>query len=57
VAGRHLELQRRRGTATLRISPFEPLRDAAAAGLTEEAEALLRFVEEDASTSAVEIGA
>jgi Winged helix DNA-binding domain len=50
-------VERRRDTATLRISPFELLPDAAAAELTREAEALLRFTEADAGSFLVKLGA
>jgi hypothetical protein len=50
-------VQRKRGAATLRMTPFELLPDAAAAELTQEAEALLRFMEEDAESFSVQIGA
>jgi hypothetical protein len=42
------EVTRARGTATLRATPFHPLPRRAAKELTAEAEALLRFAEEDA---------
>ena len=50
-------VERKRGTATLRMTPFERLPDAATAELTGEGEPLLRFMEEDAGSFAVEIGA
>ena len=49
------EVQRARGTATLALSPFHALPKRAAKELTAEAEALLRFAEEDATAFAVEI--
>jgi hypothetical protein len=48
-------VERKRGTATLRMTPFQPLPAAAIAELTEEGEALLRFVEADARSFAVEV--
>lgn len=51
------EIKRKRTTATLHITPFEPLPPGAADALTAEGEALLRFVEEDAGRFDVEIGA
>jgi hypothetical protein len=50
-------VERKRGTARLRMTPFEPLPDTATGELTEEGEALLRFVEEDAGSFVVEVGA
>ena len=49
------EITRARDAATLRATPFHPLPKRAAAELTAEAEALLRFAEEDATAFAVEI--
>jgi hypothetical protein len=49
-------VERKRGTATLRMTPFQPLPAAAIAALTQEGEALLRFVEADAGSFAVEVG-
>ena len=43
--------------ATLRLAPFEALPDGAAGELAEEGDALLRFVEEDATSLVVEVGA
>ena len=50
------EVERKKGAATLRLSPFEPLPKAAATALTEEGETLLRFAEEDAATFEVRVG-
>jgi hypothetical protein len=46
-------VERRRSTATLRLTPFGKLPAKARAELTAEGAALLRFVEEDADTTAV----
>jgi hypothetical protein len=43
-------VERKRSKATLRLAPFEPLPASAVAKLSTEGEALLRFVEEDATT-------
>ena len=48
-------VERKRDTATLRMTPFESLSDAAVAELTQETEALVRFVEEDAGSFLVKI--
>jgi hypothetical protein len=48
-------VERKRGTATLRMTPFQPLPAAAIGELTQEGEALLRFVEADARSFAVEV--
>ena len=45
-------IERKRGTATLYATPFEPLPKGAAEALAEEADALLRFTEPDATTHA-----
>jgi len=50
------DVQRKRDTATLQITPFAALPLGAAEGLAEEGQALLRFVEADASTFDVEVG-
>ena len=50
------ETTRVRGTATLRATAFEPLPKRALKELTAEAEALLRFAEDDAKAFAVELG-
>ena len=50
------EATRVRGTATLRATAFEPLPKRAVKELTAEAEALLRFAEDDAKAFAVELG-
>ncbi|WP_213455761.1 winged helix DNA-binding domain-containing protein [Rhizomonospora bruguierae] len=42
-------VDRKRGIATLRLSPYEPLPPGAADALAEEADALLRFSEPDAT--------
>ncbi len=49
------EVTRKRGAATLRMTPFEALPKRAVGELTAEAEALLRFAEEDAKDVAVEV--
>src|SRR6266511_2291182 len=49
-------VERKRDRAALRLAPFEPLPEAAAAELAEEGEALLRFLEADARSFAVEFG-
>src|SRR6266508_1637745 len=49
-------MERKRDRAALRLAPFEPLPEAAAAELAEEGEALLRFLEADARSFAVEFG-
>src|SRR6266540_2114334 len=51
-----LHLTSARDYAALRMPPFEPLPEAAAAELAEEGEALLRFLEADARSFAVEFG-
>jgi winged helix DNA-binding protein len=48
------EISRARRTATLRMTPFEPLPKRALTQLAAEAKALLRFAEEDADEFAVE---
>jgi hypothetical protein len=50
------EVERKQGSATLRLAPFEPLPERAATELAAEGEALLRFFEEDATELEVEIG-
>lgn len=50
------ETERRRGAATLRIAPFGPLTAAALRELTAEGEAVLRYLEPDATTYAVAAG-
>jgi hypothetical protein len=47
--------ERKRGSATLILSPFMPLSKTDAATLSEEGEALLRFLEEDATHFAVNL--
>lgn len=49
-------MERKRDRAALHLAPFEPLPEAAAAELAEEGEALLRFLEEDTGSFAVEFG-
>jgi hypothetical protein len=49
-------LERKRNTATLHVEPFEALPTGAMPALAEEGEALLRFVDEDATTFDVRIG-
>jgi len=49
------EAQRTRGAATLTMAPFRPLPSAAAKALTAEAEALLRFAQDDAASFSVQI--
>lgn len=51
------EVERKKNTATLRLTPFEPLPQRAADELAAEGAALLRFVEEDASTFDVRVTA
>jgi hypothetical protein len=48
-------VEKKRKHAALQISPFAPLPKPVAAALTEEGEALVRFVEEDASTHEVSV--
>ncbi len=48
--------ERKKAAATLHITPFEALPRGAANELANEGEALLRFVEDDATTFAVEVG-
>jgi hypothetical protein len=48
-------IERKRGTATLRMAPFEPLPPGVEAELAEEGDSLLRFVEPDASGFAIEV--
>jgi DNA glycosylase AlkZ-like len=48
------ELERKRATATLRITPFRALPKRAVTALTAEAEALLRFAEDDATAFEVQ---
>lgn len=48
-------VERKRGTATLRLAPFEPLPPGAEAELAEEGDSLLRLVEPDASGFAIEV--
>ncbi|MDP9368137.1 MAG: winged helix DNA-binding domain-containing protein [Chloroflexota bacterium] len=50
------QVERKRQAATLRITPFGPLPRDASDALAAEGDALLRFVEEDASSFAVEVG-
>ncbi|MDP9471525.1 MAG: winged helix DNA-binding domain-containing protein [Chloroflexota bacterium] len=50
------QVERKRQAVTLQITPFAPLPDRAADDLAAEGEALLRFVEEDAASFAVEVG-
>ncbi len=50
------QVERKRQAATLQITPFAPLPEGAADDLAAEGEALLRFVEEDAASFAVEVG-
>ncbi|MFF5208987.1 winged helix DNA-binding domain-containing protein [Streptosporangium sp. NPDC000396] len=49
------QVERRRKDAILRMTPFESLPKSAISNLTEEADALLRFLEPDAETSDVRI--
>jgi hypothetical protein len=49
------KIERKRDTATLRITTFEPLLTDAVDALIEEGEALLRFVEEDAASFDVRV--
>jgi hypothetical protein len=49
-------IERKRGEATLRPAPSEPLPRAAEGELAEEGDSLLRFVEPDASGFVVEVG-
>lgn len=49
------EIERKRGVATLRIAPFEPLPARALNELTGEGEALLEFLEPDATSTAITI--
>jgi hypothetical protein len=46
-------VERKRKTATLTLEPFEKLPKRALKALTDEAEALLRFMEDDAETYAI----
>lgn len=48
------KVEKSKGTATLSIEPFEPLTKQNRDALTEEAERLVRFVEPDAKTYAVQ---
>jgi hypothetical protein len=48
------EIDRKKTSATLRLKPFAPLPKKAVGELTEEGERLVRFVEDDATTFAVE---
>lgn len=50
------DLERKRGIATLRLRPFESLPMDAVNALCDEGEALLRFVEPEATTLQVEVG-
>jgi hypothetical protein len=47
------KIEKVKGTATLTITPFEPLAPAVRAALAEEAERLVRFVEADAKVCEV----
>ncbi|MEO7716835.1 MAG: crosslink repair DNA glycosylase YcaQ family protein [Capsulimonas sp.] len=47
--------ERKKRTATLALKPFAPLTKTAAGDLAVEGEKLLRFVEEDADTYAIQI--
>lgn len=49
-------VKRKRDAATLQITPFETLPGRAVAELADEGQALLRFLEDDARTFAVEVG-
>lgn len=49
------QIDRKRDTAVLRMTPFEPLPGGAVSDLTEEAGVLLRFAEPDAATLDVRI--
>lgn len=49
------EIQRKRASATLAMTPFEALPARAVKELTAEAEALLRFAADDAETFAVQV--
>ncbi len=49
------QVERKRQAATLRITPFAPLPQGAADALAAEGDPLLRFVEDDASSFAVEV--
>ena len=49
------QMERKRQTATLRITPFVLLPMAAADALTAEGEALMRFAEDDAASFAIEV--
>jgi hypothetical protein len=48
-------MERKKGAATLIVTPFEPLPRGAASRLREEGEALLRFVEGSAASVKVEL--
>jgi hypothetical protein len=48
-------IERKKATATLRLTPFAPLKKPARAELEREAEPLLRFVEPDATSFAVTV--
>ena len=48
-------VERKRGKAVLRLTPFEPLLPGAVDDLAPEGEALLRFIEEDADSFHVEL--
>ena len=50
------EVERRKQTATLHLTPFEALPKGAANDLAEEGDVLLRFVEEDATAFEVKLG-
>jgi hypothetical protein len=47
------DIERRKTSATLRVTPFRPLPTSAVRALTEEAEALVDFVEPDAASTTV----
>jgi Winged helix DNA-binding domain len=49
-------VERRGKKATLKIAPFERLKEREAGGLKDEGDALLRFLEEDAATFDVVVG-
>jgi hypothetical protein len=50
------EVERKKGSAVLKLTPFEPLPKRAVKELAAEGEGLLRFVEEDADTFHAEVG-
>jgi hypothetical protein len=49
------DVERRRNAAVLHVRPFASLPRAATTALTQEAERLLRFIEEDATSFEIEI--